>query len=93
MINIRLKAGEHTFCVDQPLPVGGTDTGASPVEYLFASLAGCIVTTARIIATQKKLNLYGMDIKIEGSVGFGYHIRQKHRRQAGCHLYQRQHSS
>lgn len=65
---VEAKAGVHTLYIDQPLSVGGSDAGASPVEYLFASLAGCIVTTARIIAYQKKLNLYGIGIKIEGSL-------------------------
>jgi uncharacterized OsmC-like protein len=31
------------------------------MEYLFASLAGCIATTARTIANQKQLDLNGMD--------------------------------
>ncbi len=65
---VAVKAGEHTLYVDQPLANGGTDAGANPMEYLFASLAGCIATTARIIANQKKLNLNGMDIKVEGSL-------------------------
>jgi len=65
---VAVKAGERTLYVDQPLFAGGTDAGASPMDYLFASLAGCIATTARIIATQKKLNLNGMDITVEGSL-------------------------
>lgn len=63
---VAVKAGERTLIVDQPVFAGGGDDGASPMEYLFASLAGCIATTARIIANQKKLGLNGMDIKIEG---------------------------
>ncbi|MGO8944387.1 MAG: OsmC family protein [Syntrophobacteraceae bacterium] len=65
---VAVKAGERTLYVDQPLFVGGTDAGASPMEYLFASLAGCIATTGRIIAHRKKLDLNGMDIKVEGSL-------------------------
>jgi uncharacterized OsmC-like protein len=65
---VAVKAGERTLYVDQPLVVGGTDAGARPMEYLFSSLAGCIATTARIIANQKKLDLNGMDINVEGSL-------------------------
>ena len=68
---VAVKAGERTLYVDQPLFAGGTDAGASPMEYLFASLAGCIATTARIIATQQNLDLQGMDIKVEGSLDLG----------------------
>jgi len=64
---VAVKAGERTLYVDQPLFAGGTDAGANPMEYLFASLAGCLATTARIIAAQQNLDLKGMDIKVEGS--------------------------
>jgi putative redox protein len=63
---VAVQAGERTLYVDQAVAVGGEGAGASPMEYLFASLAGCIATTARIIATQQKLDLKGMDIKVEG---------------------------
>ena len=65
---VSVRAGERTLYVDQPLFAGGTNAGASPMDYLFAALAGCIATTARIIANQKKLDLNGMDITVEGSL-------------------------
>ena len=64
---VDVKAGNHTLYVDQPKAGGGNDEGPNPIEYLLTSLAGCIATTARIIALQKKINLKGMDINIEGS--------------------------
>ncbi len=63
---VEVKAGNHTLCVDQPQAGGGADEGPNPIEYLFVSLAGCIGTVARIIAKQKRINLNGMDMKIEG---------------------------
>lgn len=64
---VEVKAGDRTMYVDQARSAGGADGGANPLEYLFTSLAGCIATTARIIASQKKLDLKGMDMKIEGA--------------------------
>ena len=64
---IEVKAGEHLMVVDQPKAGGGTDAGATPLEYLFASLAGCIGTVARIVAMQKRIPLKGMDMKVEGA--------------------------
>jgi putative redox protein len=58
--------------VDQAVAVGGEGAGANPVEHLFASLAGCIATTARIIATQQNLDLKGMDIKVEGALDLNF---------------------
>ena len=65
---VEVKAGEQIMIVDQPKAGGGTDAGASPLEYLFASLAGCIGTVARIIAMQKRIPLRGMNIKVEGAL-------------------------
>lgn len=65
---VEVTAGARTLYVDQPAFAGGTDAGATPIDYLFASLAGCLATTARIMANQQKLTLNGMDIKIDGSL-------------------------
>jgi putative redox protein len=64
---IEVKAGEHLLVVDQPKAGGGADAGATPLEYLFAALAGCIGTVARIVAMQKRIPLKGMDMKVEGA--------------------------
>jgi uncharacterized OsmC-like protein len=64
---IEVKAGNHVMIVDQAKAGGGMDAGPSPLEYLFASLAGCIGTVARIIAMQKRIPLKGMDMKVEGA--------------------------
>jgi len=63
---VEVKAGNHTLYIDQPQAGGGDDTGPTPVEYLFASMAGCIGTVARIVAKQKRIALKGLDVKIEG---------------------------
>lgn len=64
---IEVKAANHVMIVDQTKAGGGMDAGPSPLEYLFASLAGCIGTVARIVATQKRIPLRGMDMKVEGA--------------------------
>ena len=63
---VEVRAGNHKLYIDQPQAGGGADEGPNPIEYLFASLAGCIGTVARIIATQRRIKLNGMDMKIEG---------------------------
>ncbi|MCL4502177.1 MAG: OsmC family protein [Deltaproteobacteria bacterium] len=69
---VAVQAGERTLYVDQAVAVGGEGAGANPMEYLFASLAGCLATTARIIATQQNLDLKGMDIKVEGALDLNF---------------------
>jgi uncharacterized OsmC-like protein len=65
---VAVTAGGRTLVVDQPASVGGGDAGATPIDHLFAALAGCLATTARIIATQRSVPLHGMAIDIYGAL-------------------------
>ena len=58
----------HKIVIDQPANAGGADGGPTPLELVFASLAGCIGTIGRIVAMQKRIDLRGMDIKVEGNL-------------------------
>lgn len=58
----------HRIIIDQPTNAGGSDRGPTPLELLFASLAGCIGSIGRIVAMQKRIQLRGMRIKVEGSL-------------------------
>lgn len=68
---VEVKAGRHLFYVDQPEIAGGKDAGPSPLEYFQAALAGCLATTARIVAKQENIPLYGLGIVIEGDFDAG----------------------
>jgi uncharacterized OsmC-like protein len=65
---IETNSRGHIALVDQPLAGGGTDAGPTPLEYLFISLAGCIVTIGHIIAKQKHLPVRGIQVNIEGEL-------------------------
>jgi putative redox protein len=56
----------HKVSIDQPANAGGSDTAPTPLELLFASLAGCIGTIGRIVAMQQKIELRGMKISVSG---------------------------
>ncbi len=65
---IETKTRQHIAYVDQPTAGGGTDTGPTPLEYLFISLAGCIVSIGEIIARQRRLPLHGISVHVEGEL-------------------------
>lgn len=58
----------HKLVIDQPAAAGGSDAGITPLELLFASLAGCIGTIGRVVAMQQRIGLRGMDIRVEGGL-------------------------
>ncbi len=58
----------HRVFMDQPEGPGATDKGPTPLEYLLVSLAGCIATMGRIVAAQKKIELRGLSVAVEGEI-------------------------
>ncbi|MGC8971484.1 MAG: OsmC family protein [bacterium] len=67
---IEVKAREHTVYVDQPETSGGTNKGPTPLEYLFASLASCIITIGLIVARQKQIKVKGLSVEVEGDIDY-----------------------
>jgi len=65
---IEAKARHHIAYIDQPQASGGTDSGPTPLEYLFISLASCIVTIGHIIAKQRQLPVRGIEVTVEGEL-------------------------
>lgn len=55
----------HKVVIDQPVEARGTNEGPTPLEYFLFSLAGCIASIARIAAMQQKIELRGMEIKVD----------------------------
>ena len=65
---IETKSRQHVSIVDQPQAGGGSDAGPTPLEYLFVSLAGCVVTIGHIIAKQRRLPVRKIEVHVEGEL-------------------------
>ena len=65
---ITTKAGIHTALVDQPEAMGGNNEGPSPLDYVFISLASCLITIGKIVASQRKIELRGMEVEVSGEL-------------------------
>ena len=65
---IETRSRQHIAIVDQPPAGGGTDAGPTPLEYLFISLGGCIVTIGNIIAKQRRLPVRKIEAHVEGEL-------------------------
>lgn len=65
---IETRSRQHVSIVDQPPAGGGTDSGPTPLEYLFVSLASCFVTIGHIIVSQRRLPVRGIEVHVEGEL-------------------------
>ena len=59
-----VSARTHTVVVDEPVPLGGTDKGPTPYEYLLAALGSCTAMTLRMYADRKKWPLEGVTVQL-----------------------------
>jgi len=65
---IETTSRNHIAIVDQPEASGGTNAGPNPLEYLFISLASCIITIGHIIARQRRLPIRKIEVRVEGDL-------------------------
>jgi len=59
-----IAAGNHAFLADEPVSVGGTDTGPTPYDLLSAALATCTSITLRMYARLKKIELRSASVAV-----------------------------
>ncbi|MGA2320927.1 MAG: OsmC family protein [Solirubrobacteraceae bacterium] len=57
--------GRHMIITDEPVALGGTDTGPAPHELLPATLASCIATMISMYARSKGWPLSGFSVDVE----------------------------
>ena len=50
-------AGEHRLIADEPVSIGGADSGPAPIEFVMAGLGACTSMTLRMYAERKALPL------------------------------------
>lgn len=58
----------HPFVIDQPRIAGGNDEGPNPLEVFLSTLPACICAIGRIIAKQRRIDLRGITVSVEGDI-------------------------
>lgn len=59
--------GVHTWVLDEPLEVGGTDTGPNPYDVLLSALGACTAITMRMYAGRKGWDLGSTSVSLQHS--------------------------
>ena len=59
-----ITAGSHVFGADEPVELGGRDTGPDPYELLLSALGACTAMTIRMYAERRKLKLARVEVRL-----------------------------
>jgi putative redox protein len=59
-----VQLGRHNLIADEPVKVGGMDSGPSPYELLLASLGACTAMTVRLYAERKQIALAHVSVRL-----------------------------
>ncbi|MEW6453109.1 MAG: bifunctional alpha/beta hydrolase/OsmC family protein [Pseudomonadota bacterium] len=60
----QVRAGRHVLVADEPVAVGGGDTGPGPYDYLLAALGACTSMTMRLYADRKGLAAERLSVRL-----------------------------
>ena len=55
----------HVWQADEPLEMGGGNTGPSPERLMLASLGTCTAITLRMVAARRNLPLTGLQVELQ----------------------------
>ncbi len=62
---VDITGTEWNFQLDEPTEDGGTNSGANPMQYFAASLAGCQNEQAQVVADELSLSINQIGISLE----------------------------
>ena len=84
-----ISARQHSLVADEPLTVGGTDSGPTPYELLLGALGACTAMTLRMYADRKKWPLEDVRVHLRSSRSHGRDCENCEKEEVGIHRIER----
>ena len=78
-----VNARNFQMTIDEPQNLGGTNTGANPVEYVLGALSGCLTVVGNLVAREMGFTLRRMDIEMNGNLDPARFMGQSKEERAG----------
>lgn len=60
---VDITNGTHTWRADEPVDIGGDNTGPNPYDMLLGALASCTVITLSMYAKRKKIGMTSLSVE------------------------------
>lgn len=77
------KVRNHTLRIDQPKEFGADDSAPTPPETLAFALGSCFVSTGRLLAMQKKMDVKNIEATVESELDFAKALGISQEKRAG----------
>lgn len=67
-MELKVKARQFEFTVDEPPSLGGLDNGPTPVEYVLGGLLGCLNVMTYVVAGEMEIEVRGVKAEAKGEL-------------------------
>ncbi len=67
-VQVKVRSRNFEVTIDEPIELGGTNTGMNPVELALSALGACQAIVARVYAKKFNVNIENLWVEIEGDL-------------------------